>query len=364
MTLPVTQICRDLGIRYPIFGFSHEPDVVVAIVRAGGFGVLGLGRELPEDIPAIIERVETALAGQPYGLDLMLPQNVPTTTSVGALRQGLSSQHLEFVADLTARYGLKPPTHESFFTRVARSETLFEQQIEQVLASRATVVATAIGIRPDLIRRARSGGKYTVSLVGAPEHARKALGLGVDALVAQGYDAGGHTGPIGTFSLVPQIVRIAGGRPVLAAGGIATGSQLIAALAMGAQGAWLGTLWMAAEENHTPPALLRRLIEGRSTDTLITRAHSGKPCRVIRSEWIDAWETASAPTPLPMPMQQALVGEAFAAMHEHDDPRLIYEAAGQSVFGITQETTVARQIGSLVSEAEQSLQSLRAISVF
>jgi len=228
-----------------------------------------------------------------------------------------------------------------------------------VLNSAAVGVATAIGLRADLIAEARRRGKVTFSLIGSRRHARKALSMGVDVLVAQGYDAGGHTGPIGTMSLIPQIVEEAGGAPVLAAGGIATGSQVLASLAMGAQGAWLGTLWLAARENHTPPALLDRLARSGSEDTLITRAHSGKPCRVVRSDWIDAWEQPDAPRPLDMPMQQALTGDAFTAMHERDDARLIYEAAGQSVFGIRGETTVAAQMTTLLDELDAAAGVLR-----
>ena len=132
--------------------------------------------------------------------------------------------------------------------------------------------------------------------------------------------------------------------------------------AMGAQGAWLGTLWMAARENHTPPALLRRLIESTSEDTLITRAHSGKPCRVVRSDWIDAWNEPGAPEPLGMPMQQVLTGDVFASIHEHDDPRLIYEAAGQSVFGIERETTVADQVERLVLEMDSAWARLQTMA--
>jgi NAD(P)H-dependent flavin oxidoreductase YrpB (nitropropane dioxygenase family) len=176
--------------------------------------------------------------------------------------------------------------------------------------------------------------------------------MGVDVLVAQGYDAGGHTGLVGTYSLVPQIVAEAGDTPVLAAGGIGNGAQILAAMAMGAHGGWLGTLWMAAAENHTPPALLDRLVASGSEDTVITRAHSGKPCRVVRSAWIDAWDEPGAPDALPMPLQQALTGDVFASMHEHDDARLIYEAAGQSVFAIQGRTTVAQQMRTLVSDMQ------------
>ncbi|WP_345816755.1 nitronate monooxygenase (plasmid) [Paraburkholderia sp. PREW-6R] len=356
--LTATAICRDLGVRYPIFGFSHEPDVVVALAEAGGFGVLGLSREMPEEIPRVIDEVETRLAGKPYGIDLMLPANVPQAADLASVREQIPPAHRAFVEGLRARFDLRAPTRPSFFTTQVRSEALFDAQIDALLGSRARAVATAIGIRPELIERARAAGKYTISLVGTARHAHKALALGVDALVAQGCDAGGHTGTIGTFSLIPQIVAVARGKPVLAAGGIGTGAQVAASLAMGAQGAWLGTLWLAAAENHTPPSLLQRLIAAQSADTMISRAHSGKPCRVVRSAWIDAWHEAGAPEPLPMPLQQALTGADFSAMHEYDDANLIYEAAGQSVFAITESTTIAAQMATLVDQANAAFDAL------
>lgn len=360
MRLCATAICRELGVRYPIFGFSHEPDVIVALAEAGGFGVLGLAREVPQHIPEVIRNIESRLAGKPYGIDLMLPQHVPQADDIDSVRAQIPPRHQDFVEGLRRRFGLRAPTRPSFFTTSVRSEALFEGQIDAILASRACAVATAIGIRPRLIERARAAGKYTISLIGTPRHAHKALELGVDALVAQGYDAGGHTGTIGTFSLVPQIVELARGRPVLAAGGVGTGAQVAAALAMGAQGAWLGTLWLAAAENHTPAALLRRLVQAQSADTLVTRAHSGKPCRVVRSAWIDAWQESGAPAPLPMPLQQALTGGDFSAMHEYDDAELIYEAAGQSVFAIRAPTTIAAQMAALVEQADAALQAMGA----
>lgn len=343
-----TPICERLGIRYPIFGFSHSVDVAVAIAQAGGFPVLGLARELPQEIPQILQEVQQRMGGLPYGIDLMLPSRVPQAATIEELREALPPGHVEFVEGLRKRFDVQPPVKPSFFTTQVRSEALFNEQIEAVLASNCRGVATAIGLRADLIERAKARDKLTFSLVGSVRHARKAMKMGVEVLVAQGYDAGGHTGPVGTLSLLPQVIAVAGGRPVLAAGGIATGEQVLGTIAMGAEGAWLGTLWMAARENHTPPALLARLVKCTSEDTLITRAHSGKPCRVVPSDWIDAWQQDGAPEPLDMPMQQVLTGDVFASMHEHDDARLIYEAAGQSVFAIQGETTIAQQMATLV----------------
>lgn len=357
-----TPICDRLGIRHPIFGFSHSVDVCVAIAQAGGFPVLGLARELPQEIPHILHDVRQRMGDMPYGIDLMLPSKVPEAASIEQLRASLPAGHVEFVDGLRKRFEVKPPVKPSFFTTQVRSEALFNEQIEAVLASNCRGVATAIGLRADLIERAKQRGKLTFSLVGSVRHARKAMEMGVEVLVAQGYDAGGHTGPVGTLSLLPQVIAVAGDRPVLAAGGIATGEQVLGTIAMGAQGAWLGTLWMAALENHTPPALLRRLVESTSEDTLITRAHSGKPCRVVRSDWVDAWEQPGAPRPLDMPLQQVLTGDVFASMHEHDDERLIYEAAGQSVFAIQGETTVARQMATLVEGIQSAWNRLERLA--
>lgn len=363
MTNPLrTPLCDTLGIAHPIFGFSHSVDVVVAIAKAGGFPVLGLAREMPHEIPLILQEVDARMQGLPYGVDLMLPAQVPQQGNIDEVRAALPGAHVDFVQGLRERFAVPAPTKPSFFTTQVRSEELFESQIEQVLASNAIGVATAIGLRADLIARAKARGKITFSLIGSTRHAQKALALGVDVLVAQGYDAGGHTGSIGTFSLVPQIVAVAGNTPVLAAGGIGTGGQIVASLAMGAQGGWLGTLWMAAAENHTPPALLQRLMDSGSEDTVITRAHSGKPCRVVRSDWIDAWAAEGAPEPLPMPMQQALTGDVFASMHENDDPRLIYEAAGQSVFAIQKPTTIAAQMAELVDQMQQSFGGMKKLT--
>ena len=181
------------------------------------FPVLGLAREMPHEIPEILARVDALMDGLPYGIDLMLPSGVPQQASVQGLRESLPPAHVEFVEGLRQRFQIEPPRKPSFFTTQVRSESLFEAQIEAVLASHASGVATAIGLREDLIERARARGKLTFSLVGSVRHAQKALQMGVEVLVAQGHDAGGHTGPVGTMSLLPQIIAVAGDSPVLAA---------------------------------------------------------------------------------------------------------------------------------------------------
>jgi NAD(P)H-dependent flavin oxidoreductase YrpB (nitropropane dioxygenase family) len=358
-----TPVCERLGIDLPIFGFSHEPDVVVAIARAGGFGVFGVAREDPHEIPARLAGLREALGDLPFGVDLLLPAGVPDRSDPDAVAARIPGVHRDFVRALRDKYQVPAATRSTFFTSFIRSKALFEEQIEAVLGSDADLVATAVGLPAEVLARARAAGKKTLALIGAPKHAHAAISAGAEVLVAQGYDAGGHTGTIGTMSLVPQIVEIAAPRgvPVLAAGGIATGAQVLASLAMGAQGAWLGTAWLGTRENHTHRVLLQKLIEAGSQDTVITRAHSGKPCRVVRSAWSDEWSAPGAPEPLPMPYQQALTGELLAAVEEHEVAPLIYEAAGQSVAWLRQEETVSDVISRIVRQMHQSWDELHAI---
>jgi NAD(P)H-dependent flavin oxidoreductase YrpB (nitropropane dioxygenase family) len=201
----------------------------------------------------------------------------------------------------------------------------------------------------------------TFALVGAARHAIAACEAGVDVLVAQGYDAGGHTGPVGTFTLVPQVVEVAGSVPVLAAGGIGCGRQIAASFALGAQGAWLGTAWLTAREYGASPVLLRKLLAARSEDTVLTRAHSGKPCRVLRSAWSEEWAAKDAPEALPMPYQQVLTGELLAAIEEHEIEPLVYEAAGQSIAWFNELTSVKDIVARLTRETQAALDEMSGL---
>ena len=207
--------------------------------------------------------------------------------------------------------------------------------------------------------RAKADGKTTLALVGRPTHAHAALGAGADVLVAQGHDAGAHTGPIGTMSLVPQIVAMAGDIPVLAAGGIATGGQIVAALAMGAQGAWLGTVWLTTEEHRLNQVILAKLLAAGSDDTVISRADSGKTLRQIRTAWSDEWTAEDAPEPLKMPYQDILVGDLLGAIDEHRVEPLMHHPAGQSIAFCNHTSTVAETVSKLVDDAEAVLARLR-----
>lgn len=358
--MPLTNaLCRRLGITWPVFGLAHRIEVAAAISRAGGLGVYAAARDGPDELAGKLKALRALCPDHPVGVDLLLPTSLPGQASAAEVAAQVPAGHRDFVAGLMVRHQVPPATRGNFFSQYVRSQALFEEQVEAAVASGLEVFAAGVGTPPAVLARARAAGQQTIALVGHPKHAAKAIAAGVDILVAQGHDAGGHTGPIGTFSLVPQIVAAAGGRPVLAAGGIGCGAQVAAALAMGAQGAWLGTLWLGTREHELPTALTDKLIAAASDDTVVTRAHSGKPCRVVRSAFSDAWAAPEAPMPLDMPYQQALIGELLAAVEQHEVAPLLYEACGQSVAWLQRLEPVAAVMQRLIGETRAALQALR-----
>ena len=353
-----TPLCRQLGVEHPIFAFSHSVDVTIQVTLAGGFAVLGVARDHPDHISQMIREVRAAVGHRRFGVDLMLPKLNSNETSVADLKRKLPVSHTEFVEGLAAKYQVPSATRPHFFTETVRSQSFFEDQLQTVLDSDVDLVACAVGVPTDVIQRIKEREKIALALVGAPKHARSALAADVDILVAQGTDAGGHTGPIGTFTLVPQVIEVAGNLPVITAGGIGHGRQIAAALAMGAQGAWLGTAWLTTREHGLSSAITDKLIAAGSEDTLLTRAHSGKSCRVIKSAWTDEWHAAGAPDPLPMPYQHALTGSLLAAVEEHEVLPLLYSPAGQSVAWSRNIEGTREVVDRLVTETRLALDAL------
>jgi len=354
-----TAVCDRLDIQYPIFGFSHSMEVTAAITNAGGFGVYGATRDMPDVIATRLAEIRSMVGERPFGVDLLLPVGMADKNDWAAAQAEVPETHKAFVRQLKQKYNVPDPTGKSFFSSVVRSNELFEAQADAVMKSDVDLFASAIGTPPHIIERAKEKGKVTLSLVGAPKHVKYAKAAGVDLLVAQGYDAGGHTGPIGTMSLVPQIVDVAGDVPVLAAGGIADGRQVAASLALGAQGVWLGTVWLVTEEHRLNSHILEKLLKAGSMDTVLTRSHSGKTCRVVRTAWSEEWEAEGAPKPLKMPYQQVLIGDLLTGVMEHEIEPLMYEGAGQGVAWCNEVTTVERVVERLVAEARESLAAFR-----
>jgi NAD(P)H-dependent flavin oxidoreductase YrpB (nitropropane dioxygenase family) len=310
-----TPICQRLGIEFPLFAFSHCRDVVVAVSRAGGMGVLGVAGYSPQRLREELDWIEAHVGGKPYGVDLIVPNKFEgkgAAADVDALVDALPQGHRDFAASILRKYGIDASVIETqranaggFARNLADAgastlEVAFQYPIK--------LIANALGTPPPLmIELGKQHGVAVAALVGAREHALAQAQAGVDIIIAAGTEAGGHCGEVSTMVLVPEVVETLRAAnidtPVLAAGGIVTGAQMAAAMAMGAAGAWCGSVWLTTPEAETSPAVKQKLLAATSRDTVRSRSRTGKPSRQLRSPWTDAWEADGAPKPLPMPLQ-------------------------------------------------------------
>lgn len=356
MTSPLqTAVGERFGLKYPIFGFAHSIDVVCALAEAGCMGVWGATRETPEEIQRGLAEIRSRVGDRPFGIDLVLPRGMPKTADKAAIEAELPEEHKAFVKGIYEKYHVPAATKPGMRSRFLRSDEVAERQIAAVLASDVDLFACGIGAPADAVAHAKADGKTTLALVGSARHAEAALRNGAEIIVAQGYDAGAHTGQIGTFSLVPQVVDACGDVPVLAAGGVATGRHIAASYALGAQGVWLGTSWLTTHEHALQDMLVEKLLAAGSEDTVISRADSGKTLRQIRSAWSEEWAAPDAPAPLKMPYQDILVGDLLGAIDEHAVEPLVHHPAGQSIAYSRERKSVADVVAELVSEAERTL---------
>ena len=355
-----TDLTRRLGIDLPIFGFAHDIPTVAAICNAGGFGVYGATRRFPHEIEAELAELRQLVGDRPFGVDLVLPDGMPEHNSRAEIEAHIPDRHREFVQSIIDRYDVPEPSGPGMRTRFIRSTEIETEQLEAVMASDVDLFACGIGAPRAAVDRARELGKTTAALIGSPRHVRRAQASGVDIIVAQGAEAGAHTGTIGTFTLVPQIVDAVAPTPVLAAGGVATGRHIAAALALGAEGVWMGTTWLTTTEHaaHLHPRLVPKLLSATSADTVITRSESGKTFRQIRTAWSDEWEAPDAPAPLKMPYQDVLVGDLLGAIDEHGVEPLLHSGAGQGIGYATEIRPVAEVTGDLVVEAEATVAAM------
>lgn len=318
MRTPITQM---LECEFPVLAFSHCRDVVAAVSRSGGFGVLGAVAHSPAQLEADLAWIDAEVGDKPYGVDLLLPQKYVGSDDGGldrdALRQLLPPKHASFVDDLLQRHGVGPlPEGERAGMAMNVSPAGYEPLLDVAFSHPIRLIASALGPPPpDLIERAVVADVRVAALAGTTAHAVRHAAAGAEIIVAQGSEAGGHTGEVGTMVLVPEVVDAVAPLPVLAAGGIAHGRHLAAALALGASGVWTGSVWLTTAEAETQPAVKAKFLAATSSDTVRSRSITGKPARMLRTAWSDSWEDPDTPDPLPMPLQPALVGEALARIN-------------------------------------------------
>jgi NAD(P)H-dependent flavin oxidoreductase YrpB (nitropropane dioxygenase family) len=320
-------ICAMLGIDFPLFAFSHCRDVVVEVSRAGGMGVFGaVDVRSPEAFEAELKWIDSRVNGKPYGVDFIVPakfEGKDEKIGQAEAARSIPAQYKDFARSILERYDIDTLdlTDERFArgSKIGRNirEDGAQSLLDIALSHPIRLIANALGPPPQyMLERSKAAGVAVAALVGSSKHALTQLRAGVDVLVAAGTESGGHCGEIGTMVLVPDViqsVRAAGSNvPVLAAGGIVTGRQMAAAVAMGADGAWTGSVWLTTPEAETSPVVKEKMLAASASDTIRSKSRTGKFCRQLRSEWTDAWEAPDAPEPLPMPLQSIISDTAMS----------------------------------------------------
>jgi NAD(P)H-dependent flavin oxidoreductase YrpB (nitropropane dioxygenase family) len=314
-------ICKMLDIEFPLLAFSHCRDVVVAVSKAGGMGVFGAVNLPPDRLKEELDWIDAHCGGKPYGVDLIVPNKMEGKSdpfNPNALLSAIPQQHKDFASGILKRHGIEAGDLESDrsnsvnFARNMREDGAVNS-LEMAFRYPIKLIANALGVPPKaMLEAGRKYGVPVAALVGAKEHAVAQVHAGVDILVVAGGEAGGHCGDVPTMVLVPEVYRavraMGADTPILAAGGITTGGQMAAAMAMGAAGAWCGSVWLTTTEAETNPIVKEKMLAASSRDTVRSRSRTGKPSRQLRSPWTDAWEREDAPDPLPMPLQ-SLVSE-------------------------------------------------------
>ncbi len=355
-----TELCDRFGIDYPIFVFTPSEKVAAAVTKAGGLGVLGCVRfNDADDLENVLQWMDANTDGKPYGVDIVMPAKIPTEGTSVDINKLIPAEHREFVDKTLADLGVPPlPEDEErsegvlgWLHSVARSH------VEVALKHPIKLIANALGSPPkDVIDQVHEAGVPIAALAGSAKHALRHAENGVDIVVAQGHEAGGHTGEIGSMVLWPEIVDALDGKaPVLAAGGIGTGRQVAAALALGAQGVWMGSAFLTSAEydlgvrlDSGRSVIQEAMLTATSADTVRRRIYTGKPARLLKSRWTDAWDADGAPEPLPMPLQNILVSEAHQRMSESSDPTAVAMPVGQIVGRMNEIRPVADIIAELV----------------
>jgi NAD(P)H-dependent flavin oxidoreductase YrpB (nitropropane dioxygenase family) len=370
------RVCELLGIEFPILAFTHCRDVVAAVSKAGGMGILGASSATPDQLDIDLKWIKEEVGDKPFGVDIIVPAKYvgkEEGSGRNELRELIPQAHRDFVDDLLRRYDVPPLPQDD--TRLRAYGDAAPMSYDQAVPLMDVAFSHPIGLcvnalgspPPDMVERAKAAGVKVGALAGKPSHAVRHVAGGVDLVIAQGYEAGGHTGDIATMVLVPEIVDAVAPVPVLAAGGIGSGRQMAAALALGADGVWCGSIWLTTEEAETHPLVKEKFLTATSSDTLRSRSRTGKPARQLRSAWTDEWESADSPGPLPMPLQPILIAEASVRIDRAAKDlgsgagKLANYFVGQIVGSMNEVKPAARVVLDMVEEFIDAVQRLEGM---
>lgn len=362
----MSKLAHDLGLEAPIFAFTRSKEVVVEVSRAGGMGVLGAIAMSPEELDADCDWIDAHIGGKPYGVDTVMPmkyQGRGADISKETLEDMIPQEQRDFVAKLLGEHDVGPlpadfKRHESL---LGWSVEKGMAHLEVALRHPVALIANALGTPPkEAIDAAHAQGVLIAALCGKVKQALSHKAAGVDVIVAQGWEAGGHTGDIAGMILCPEVVDAVGDTPVLMAGGIGSGRQMAAAMCLGAQGVWTGSIWLATEENlaYQHAGVTDKLIAAASGDTVRSRCVSGKPARMLKTTWTEAWDGKQSPGTLPIPMQWMVQAEAVERIFHHDVAALMGSPVGQIVGRMNSVRSCAQVMEELKTECAATLARL------
>lgn len=368
-----TEFCKQLGLEVPIFAFTHCRDVVVAVSKAGGIGVLGAVGFSPEQLKEELDWIDAHIGDHIYGVDVAIPQRYEGMEEtdpdelVKMLQAAIPEQHRKFTEQLLTDHGVPPyPDNDS---EVSLSFSALQAQVlvdEALTRPKCRMIVNALGTPPaDIVQQVHDAGRLIGALAGRLKHGINHKNAGLDFVVCQGSEGGGHAGEVTSMILWPQMVDAVAPLPVLAAGGIGNGRQLLAAMSMGVAGVWMGSIWLNSLEASAEPAQRESYMSATSEDTVRSRAWTGKTARMLKNDWTEAWERPDTPDPLPMPLQGYLTFDAVRRTHRYagsgECQKVAFNPVGQVVGQMNEIESCRDIVFRLLTEYSEAFDHLNAI---
>lgn len=369
-----TEFCKQLGIEAPIFAFTHCRDVVVEVSRAGGIGVLGAVGYSAEQLREELDWIDAHIGDHIYGVDTAIPQKYEGMDKstpeelVAMIEAAIPQRHREFAAKLLADAGVPEWPDAADDVSLSFSAVQAQALVDEALTRpRCAMIVNALGTPPpEIVQQVHDAGRLIGALAGRLKHGIAHKEAGLDFVVCQGSEGGGHAGEVASMVLWPQMIDALAPLPVLAAGGIANGRQMLAAMAMGAEGVWMGSRWLVSAEAHAEPAQRASYLAATSEDTVRSRSFTGKTARMLKNEWTEAWEREDTPDPLPMPLQGYLTFDAVRRTHRYagvgDCQKVAFNPVGQVVGQMTAEESCRDIMYSLLTEYAEALERVNSLT--
>ena len=369
-----TEFCKKLGLEAPIFAFTHCRDVVVAVSKAGGIGVLGAVGFTADQLKEELDWIDAHIGDHIYGVDVAIPQRYEGMEQtdpdelVKMLQDAIPEQHRKFAEKLLVDHGV--PEYPENDGEVSLSFSALQAQVlvdEALTRPKCRMIVNALGTPPaDIVQQVHDAGRLIGALAGRLKHGINHKNAGLDFIVCQGSEGGGHAGEVTSMVLWPQMVDAVAPLPVLAAGGIGNGRQMMAAMSMGASGVWMGSLWLNSVEASAEQAQRDSYMNASSEDTVRSRSWTGKTARMLKNEWTEAWERPDTPDPLPMPLQGYLTFDAVRRTHKYagsgECQKVAFNPVGQVVGQINSVESCRDIVFRLLTEYSEALDHINAIT--